>query len=167
MTLDTITIVTRYLSPVLVHQQFHNLSTTQLLSRLGRPVRNPKYHSSAIINLIFPVSSFSDSSVGHPADVPRGPLTNYYSGHQHTERYLGTYNSATAVGPSSTFMDLVPSTSTNPPQPPASYISWLGNLSIANPLSADAQVHMDTTFLSLPLPTASNELPFSPRPLSR
>ena len=158
--------VRRCLSPVPVHQ-CPTPSTIRLLSRLGHPVRSPKYHSPVVINLIVLVSLFHDPSVGHPAGGPHGPLTSHYSGHQPTVHYLGPYTSATAMDHSSSSMDLTPSTNTNPPQLPAPRIPHPGGLGAPSTSSMDAQGHTGPTFLQPPLPTTSSEVSFFPQPPSR
>ena len=120
-----------------VHQQYPTPSTIQLFHQLGHPVRKPKYHSSADINLIFLVSSFPHPSVGHPTDVPHGRFTNHYPGHQPTGYYRTPYT------------------------------SWLGSPSTANQYSLGDQAPMDTTFLPPPPPTTSNELHFFSQQPSR
>ena len=139
-------------------------STIRLLSQLGHPVSNPKYHTSAAIDLIILVSSFPDPSVGHPAGVSHGPFTSHYSGHQLTEYYLGPYTTTTAMDPPSSSMGLTPSTHTNPQQLPASHP---GNPSATSTFSQDAQGHMGPKFLQSPLPTTSSEVPFFSQPPSR
>ena len=152
--------------PVPVHQQRAAPSTIRLLSQLDHPVRKPKYHPSVDVNLISLVSSFPSTSFGHPADVPLGQFTNHYSGHQ-PMYYRTPCTSATAMDPSSSFMDLTPFTYTNPPQLPASYTSWPGNFGTANPLSLGDQAYIEPTSLQPLPPTTSNEFWFLSQPPSR
>jgi len=92
---------------------------------------------------------------------------SHYSVHHPTEYHLRPYNSATAMEPSSFSIDVTPSTNTNPPQHPASLISYPGNLGATNTFSLDAQGHMGPAFLQSPLPTTLNEDPFFLQPPSR
>jgi len=92
---------------------------------------------------------------------------SHYSVHHPAEYHLGSYTSAAAMEPSLFSIDVTPSTNTNPPQHPASLISYPGNLAAANTFSLDAQGHMGPAFLQLPLPTTPNEDPFFSQPPSR